>query len=220
MPGGEGKRMNPSEEFSEDSETQYESYQKTLSGSGAADCSEQRQVISEKPKLVHIFGPPNSGKTTLRKTLGKRHPEYQNYCIDDFRREYGDWTFRGETDAQNKFWDAMWRGGFVECSGSGRFTERYLYCFRKRTQYIVVMDTPVDVCISRVRDDKYDGIPFPFHGTPEGYIRDVSEFLNSWHFNSMTQGIPVLRLNTNQSPTEQAKEVERFAGLCCEPFEI
>ena len=89
----------------------------------------------------------------------------------------------------------------------------YLADFRYRPQYIVVMDTPSDVCISRIREGKYDGIPFPFSDSDEGLIRTVSRYLSSELFKSICEGIPTLYLDTSQSIAEQAKEVEIFAGL-------
>lgn len=171
------------------------------------------KISTAERKIIHIFGPPNSGKTTLRRTLAEMHPDYPNFCIDDFRRRCGDGTLRGEAHSQIAFWDSMTSGGFFECSGAGKFVAMYLADFRYRPQYIVVMDTLADVCISRIREGKYDGIPFPFSDSDEELIRTVSRYLSSELFKSNCEGIPTIYLDTSQSIAEQAKDVERFAGL-------
>ena len=53
--------------------------------------------------IIHIFGCPNSGKTTLRNKLKELHPELESWCIDDFRREYGDGTLPKELVAQDMY---------------------------------------------------------------------------------------------------------------------
>ena len=167
----------------------------------------------DRRRIIHIFGCPNSGKTTLRRNLSKRHPDYPNYCIDDFRRRYGDGTFEGEIDAQIRFGHAMMDGGFFECSGSGRFTEYNLSANRYRPQYIVVMDASAEVCISRITEGKYNGIPFPFTDSNEDFIRSVSIFLSSERFARIRRGIPTLWLETDIPLNEQTEKVEKFTGL-------
>ena len=164
-------------------------------------------------KLIHIFGAPNAGKTTLRDELARRHPEMQSYCIDDFRKIYSDGTLEGEMSAQAEFKKAMKKGGFFECSGAGAYTVSVLLDFLNEEQYIIVLDTPVDVCISRIREGKYDGIPFPFHGSNEDFIRNVTLHLSSGYFMSLDKNIPMLRLK-GLSLEEQVCEVERFTDLC------
>ncbi len=70
--------------------------------------------------IVSIFGCPNAGKTTLRNALKERHPGVGSYCIDDFRKEYGDGSPEGEFLAQMKFLETMDKeDGFYESSGAG-----------------------------------------------------------------------------------------------------
>ena len=45
--------------------------------------------------------------------------------------------------------------------------------------YVIVVDTPVDVCVSRIREGKYDGILSPFNGADEEIIRRTYDFLRS-----------------------------------------
>ena len=212
MPCEEAKGMTPSDGTAGVSDAQC-TLEQTILGNQIVEDSVDTRHINGKRKIVHIFGPPNSGKTTLRKTLAEMHPDYPNFCIDDFRRRYGDGTINGEIRSQISFWGSMMSGGFFECSGAGRFTSQYITYFRYRRQFIIVMGTPSDVCISRIRKGKYDGIPFPFSGSDEEFIRNVAEYLSSKLFASICKGIPTLRLDTTQSITEQAEVVERFAGL-------
>lgn len=184
----------------------------------AAPSSKYKQMYERDPadgrrKIIHIFGCPNSGKTTLRKALKERHPDYPSYCIDDFRRRYGDGTFRGEYNAQVRFGDAMWEGGFFECSGAGGFTRENLSAYRYRPQYIVVLDATAEECISRMAPGKYAGIPFPFPDTDEHFIRKVSDYLSSEIFAYACRGIPTLWLDSDIPLDAQIQEVERFTGL-------
>ena len=59
--------------------------------------------LSPSFMIIHIFGCPNSGKTTLRNKLKELHPELESWCIDDFRREYGDGTLPKELVAQDMY---------------------------------------------------------------------------------------------------------------------
>lgn len=175
--------------------------------------SRRRHPADDQNKIIHIFGCPNSGKTTLRKALAERHPDYQSYCIDDFRRRYGDGSFEGESYAQIRFGDEMMKGGFFECSGTGMSTVCNLSAYRNRPQYIVVLDAPADDCISRMVSGKYVGIPFPFPDTDEDYIWMVSIYLSSEMFARVRRGIPTLWLDSDIPLDVQIEEVERFAGL-------
>lgn len=47
--------------------------------------------------------------------------------------------------------------------------------------YVIVVDTPEDVCVSHIRADKYDGIPFQFSGTEEEYIRRTTNYGDRGH---------------------------------------
>ena len=195
--------------------TEYENFDTRMrktSGLGETQSDEQDSKDHNR-KIVHIFGCPNSGKTTLRKALADKHPDYPDYCIDDFRRRYGDGSFEGEIDAQIRFGEAMMHGGFFECSGAGRFARYHLSVCRYRPQYIVVLDAPVDICISRIVEGKYLGIPFPFTDDDEHLIRTVSDYLSSERFARIREGIPTLWLDAGNPLDVQIEEVERFTGL-------
>ena len=163
-------------------------------------------------KIIHIFGAPNAGKTTLRDELSRRHQDMQSYCIDEFRMRYSDGTLEGEMRAQEEFEMAMKKGGFFECSGAGAYSASVLLDFLKEEQYVIVLDTPEDICISRIREGKYDGVPFPFHSSDEDFIRNTILHLSSEYFRTFEKNIPMLRLN-GMSLDEQVREVERFADL-------
>ena len=164
--------------------------------------------------VVHIFGRPNSGKTTLRNMLADRHPDFKSFCIDDFRRKYGDGTAYGETRAQTFFRMVKYNGsGFYESSGMGFVTEMTLYDLRNANSFVIVLDTSDEICIDRINPYKYDGIPFPFSKNPERYILRTGEFLNSREFRMMCEGSKVLWVDGKLPRYEQVDLVERFVGL-------
>ncbi|MBR2254990.1 MAG: hypothetical protein IJ856_04130 [Candidatus Methanomethylophilaceae archaeon] len=162
--------------------------------------------------IVSIFGCPNAGKTTLRKALAERHPEMNSYCIDDFRRKYGDGTTGGEFLAQTKFLETMKEEGFYESSGAGLCARDALEYFVDG-HYVIVVDTPEDVCISRIREGKYDGIPFPFDIPDDAFIHQTIDFLKSMEFRRWCVDIPVLSLDGMLPLEEQVIAVEGFVGL-------
>ena len=153
--------------------------------------------------IVHIFGPCNSGKTALRNALKERHPDYNSWCIDDFRKAYGDGTMSGELDAQEEFIRAVMvtPSAFSECSGTGRCASVSVQR-RRNDQCIVILDTPADVCISRMRPGKYDGIPFPFENSDEDIIRGIRKGLDSGVFDILHKKVPILRLSDDLSMHE------------------
>lgn len=165
--------------------------------------------------IIHIFGCPNSGKTTLRGKLKDLHPEFGSYCIDDFRREYGDGTLPKELVAQDMYSIKVRKteNGIFECSGAGRCAELSLKVDRD-DQFIVVLLAPVTLCWKRIRDGKYDGIPFPFEVSDEDMIDHIDRFLGSEGFRMMTSGIPLMYIDTlSNSLDYQVALVEKFTGL-------
>jgi len=163
--------------------------------------------------IVSIFGSPNAGKTTLRRALAERHPGMASYCIDDFRREYGDGSSAGEFLAQRRFLETMGaKDGFYESSGAGLCAQDATEFFTD-DHYVIVVDTPADVCVSRIRAGKYDGIPFPVRTSEEDMIRHVHDFLDSRMFRRWCVDLPVLRLDGMLPIGEQVKRVEEFSGL-------
>jgi len=154
--------------------------------------------------IIHIFGPCNSGKTMLRTELGRLHPEFESWCIDDFRRSIGDGTLDKEMDAQDAFVDKVvaTENGLSECSGAGRCALNALF---RRTEdvFVVVLDTPADVCRSRITEGKYDGIPFPFDSSDSEVICGIRKDLDSDFFRDVIcKGIPVLHL-AGDEPMEE-----------------
>ena len=175
----------------------------------------QKPIPLGAGKIIHIFGRPNSGKTTLRNALASRHPYFNNFSIDDFRRRYGDGTLEGEIRAQYRFLSAKLHGnGFYESSGTGNITEHTMGCLRGEEVYIIVLEVPDEVCISRIDPHKYDGIPFPFfENSKEDFIIQVGRFLHSWEFERMCRGYKVLRLDGMIPLDQQVAQVERFTGI-------
>ena len=163
-------------------------------------------------KIIHIFGCPNAGKTVLRNALVERHPEMWSCGIDEFRRDYSDGTPEGEYEAQIRFVEAMKNGGFFECSGAGRFVGSYLRDNRQHEQYIIVLDIPSDVCLSRLDERKYDDIPFPFKVEEGDFTAEIERYLSSDEFERVCAGIPTLRLKET-SLDEQVRKVESFTGI-------
>ena len=146
--------------------------------------------------IVHIFGPCNSGKTTLRNRLKELHPEFESWCIDDFRRKIGDGTLEKELKAQDAYVEAIGQveNGFFESSGIGRCAMNSLWK-RKGDSFIVIIDTPVEVCVQRIKPGKYDGIPFPFADSDNEIIERVHRILNSDGYRLIALDIPILHLD-------------------------
>ena len=71
--------------------------------------------------------------------------------------------------------------GFYESSGAGLVAQGALDLFVDN-HYVIVVDAPEDVCVSRIREGKYDGIPFPFSGSDDDYIHRTYDFLRSRTF--------------------------------------
>ncbi|MBE6513680.1 MAG: hypothetical protein E7Z69_00905 [Thermoplasmata archaeon] len=125
----------------------------------------------------------------------------------------GDGTTKGESAAEMKFLETMDKeGGFYESSGMGSCAKDALDFFVE-DHYVIVVDTPEDVCVSCICEGKYDGIPFPFSETGEEYIRRTHEFLRSRTFRRWCVDIPVLWVDGMLPLEEQARAVEEFAGL-------
>ncbi len=169
----------------------------------------------ETGKVIHIFGKPNSGKTVLRNALAERHPDFNSYSINDFRKWYGDGTYDGEIDAQFNFYAIeLGSKGFYERSGRGRFCQYMMNSLYDQNVYIIVLDVPDDICISRIDPHKYDDIPHSAHwAKPEEYIELVSRFLCSKQFKGMCRGYKVLRLDGMIPLDQQVAQVERFTGI-------
>ena len=93
-------------------------------------------------------------------------------------------------------------------------TEHTMDCLRGEEVYIIVLEVPDEICISRIDPHKYDGIPFPFFdGGKEEFIRHVGRFLDSWAFAGMCRGFKVLCLNGMIPLDEQIAKVEEFTGI-------
>ncbi len=74
-----------------------------------------------------------------------------SYCIDDFRRRYGDGTKAEEFQAQMRFLETMdEEGRFYESSGARLVAQDALDLFVEN-HYVIVVDTPEDVCVSHIR---------------------------------------------------------------------
>ena len=81
-------------------------------------------------------------------------------------------------------------------------------------QFIVVLLAPVAICWKRIRDGKYDGIPFPFEVSDEDMIDHIDRFLGSVGFRLMASGTPLMYINTlSKTLDEQVALVEKFTGL-------
>ncbi len=74
--------------------------------------------------------------------------------------------------------------------------------------YVIVVDTPVDVCVSCIREGKYDGIPFPFSGSDDDYIHRTYDFLRSRTFRRWCVDIPVLWMDGMLPLEEQVRMAE------------
>lgn len=137
-----------------------------------------------KPELPNVqvvmVGNIGSGKTTVRSALVE-HFGWPAVGIDGCRRHCGDGSPAGELRSWARFVQhAQARGPrILEFSGSGPMTHLVKKAIVESGCDVIVLwvDTPIDVCLSRVSGRAWD-IPYPDFGVPiESVIRDLGERL-------------------------------------------
>lgn len=102
-----------------------------------------------------LFGNVASGKSTIlnrvNSVLG-----FQSISIDDFRKQYGDYTLEGELLSRRKFIESIRDNcdQIVECTGYGAVGDDLFIRMKDSHEFTIclIIDSPVDVCLSRIND--------------------------------------------------------------------
>ncbi|MDR3596502.1 hypothetical protein [Clostridium sp.] len=114
---------------------------------------------------ILLFGNIASGKTTLLQKL-KEDISWPDISIDDYRRKYGNGSYKNELTAKKHFLEDIEinKNQFIECLGVGRFSKKLFSFICKSDEEIICIKlvTPKDICRSRLKTRIWD-IPFPKH---------------------------------------------------------
>lgn len=101
---------------------------------------------------VFLFGNSGSGKTVLAEQISHLFSEY--ISVDHFRIKYGNFTWKGEQEAVNKFIHAIRKdktNQLIECSGMGRTAERIKWMLPviDDKKLIVILKCDHHICAER-----------------------------------------------------------------------
>jgi adenylate kinase family enzyme len=113
---------------------------------------------------IFVFGNLGSGKSHLTRYLAERFLEFSLLSIDGFRRQFGDGTIENELLAKHRFIEAIDLGTnqIIEATGCGDTGEQMANQLSSASEnvMIVILDTPLEVCLSRLRNRIWD-VPYP-----------------------------------------------------------
>ncbi len=114
---------------------------------------------------ILLFGNIGSGKTTIAKELSQNSEQWTYLAVDDFRREIGDGSIKGDAKAKSAFVKSISHDEqpqLIECTGLGRLGSSV---FRRLQKYdgpliVMVLKVAVTCCEQRIEKRDWD-IPFP-----------------------------------------------------------
>jgi len=113
---------------------------------------------------IFVFGNINAGKSySIRKIKANHFKDYPILSIDEYRKKYEDNTYEKEMLSQKKFVDDVFntKDCIVECTGLGplgkKLHDKQLY----KNDVIIYVNTPVDICIDRIKDKDFSIVPYP-----------------------------------------------------------
>lgn len=113
---------------------------------------------------ILLFGSIAAGKTTIANKILKKYSEFELLGIDNFRKEFGDFTMQGEDRAKNEFLKAIKKvkNQIIEASGLGKLGYDI---YDKLTEYnepilIIVLHISENEIYKRIQNRTWD-IPFP-----------------------------------------------------------
>ncbi len=118
---------------------------------------------------ILVFGNIGSGKTTFCKALSEHLSDWEYLAIDDFRRTYGDNTFKGDSIAKSHFIKSITHDDslqLIESSGFGRLGSSLARRLQKYEGELIVLVLLVkgDQCKQRLESREWD-VPFPENTT-------------------------------------------------------
>lgn len=112
---------------------------------------------------IFVFGNVGAGKTSIVATL-KKSLMFEVLAIDDFRRQYGDYTKEGELLARRKFFNSVVpdKNQIIESIGVGKVGDDLFELIKDGTEQIIclIVKVPKEVCFERLSHRVWD---IPFH---------------------------------------------------------
>lgn len=127
---------------------------------------------------ILVLGNINSGKSHLADILAARLPHYTVIQLDAYRKAYSDGSMEGEKDATSRFiQDSIHtEHAVVECTGLGNIAVELQAKLPPKSYLVLVMGTPLSMCLDRVDMQKFASIPYPYH---QEDIRDTIKRLDA-----------------------------------------
>ncbi len=114
---------------------------------------------------IFLFGNSGSGKTTLAKGVAALQP-FEIISIDDFRIQFGDFTWTGECKAVDRFISKISllpSNQIIECSGMGKTGERIKSLMPRIDDKILIVGLLCDysVCTERNSNKMWHELKMP-----------------------------------------------------------
>ena len=108
---------------------------------------------------IFVIGNINAGKTFYINKIKEVFKGYKVFAIDEYRKQYGDSKIKGELLARKKFISDINKTDdcIVEFSGLGEMVEK----INKKNYLVIHINTPKEVCIQRINEQKFNAIPYP-----------------------------------------------------------
>ena len=113
---------------------------------------------------ILLFGDIAAGKTTISNILKQQYSDFEIVTVDDFRRELGDNTMKGEMNALKKFITHIKKdkNQIVEASGLGKLG---IDIFKKISKFndvvlLIILHIPKNEINKRI-ENRIWNIPFP-----------------------------------------------------------
>jgi adenylate kinase family enzyme len=152
---------------------------------------------------ILVFGNLASGKSSLSNRLNARFPIFERVCIDNFRLQYGDGTLEKEKLAKRLFLSAIrpQKPQIIEATGVGETGEALrakLATLTRETKIVILLQTPLTVCLERLKLRIAQGAVVPYPAPPQEMISlaqvtqnilDSQAFRQSWLHNVEMQWV-------------------------------
>ena len=113
---------------------------------------------------ILLFGSIASGKTTIARKILTIHKNFDFIAIDDYRREFGDYTKDGENAARENFIKSILpeKDQIIEASGLGKLGRDIHIIVSEFNEdvLIIILRIPITIINRRIADKNWD-TPFP-----------------------------------------------------------